>query len=143
MVGGRPMPGTWPPVLMFLAGGFGQESWKLRAFCRIGGIGRHASLRSWCPQGRVGSSPAFGTAIQKLLDIPGEFALILTSLGEILGESSRIFASRRSDVVVSRSRLMSVVADSPPSSRRVRLTREANRMTTGEDRDQRGTATRL
>jgi len=67
----------------------------------------------------------------------------LTSVGEILGESSRIFASRRSDVVVSRSRLMSVVADSPPSSRRVRLTREANRMTTGEDRDQRGTATRL
>ena len=29
--------------------------------CRHGGTGRHAILRGWWPQGRVGSSPTVGT----------------------------------------------------------------------------------
>lgn len=29
--------------------------------CSGGGIGRHATFRSWCPQGHAGSSPALST----------------------------------------------------------------------------------
>lgn len=30
-----------------------------------GGIGRRASLRGWCPQGRAGSTPVLGTLQKK------------------------------------------------------------------------------
>lgn len=41
---------------------------------RVGEIGRHASLRSWWPQGCVGSSPAPGTTERKTLKPRGCFS---------------------------------------------------------------------
>ncbi len=45
--------------------------------CRSGGIGRHARLKIWWEQSRVGSSPTFGTIADNLFQLVSYFLIFI------------------------------------------------------------------
>jgi hypothetical protein len=58
---------------------------SFKTFCPGGEIGRHASLRGWCPHGRASSSLVLGTFFHRgLLAINGSFIILSARMAELV-----------------------------------------------------------
>jgi hypothetical protein len=53
--------------------------WREKYHRPRGEIGRHASLRGWCPYGRAGSSPVVGTKAELGTERERSFTLLFLS----------------------------------------------------------------